>query len=136
MNLPKDKKIVLFDGYCNYCDDKVNYIIKKDKKDIFRFVSIQSNLGKEIIQYIGINPEIDSIILYEPGTAYYIKSEAVFKILKYMFQLHFLLIFSYLPKFITDYLYDFFAKKRYSWYGKKESCSIPTDEIKSKFLSE
>ena len=57
-NLPKDKKIVLFDGVCNYCNDKINFIIKNDKKDVFRFVTLQSETGQKIIKYLGIdNPE-------------------------------------------------------------------------------
>ena len=54
-NLPKDKKIVLFDGVCNYCNDKVNFIIKNDKHDVFRFVALQSETGQKIIKYLGIN---------------------------------------------------------------------------------
>ena len=82
-DLPKDKKIVLFDGVCNLCDASVQYIIKRDKKDIFRFVALQSELGQKITNHIGIaNKSIDSIILYEPGNAYYYKAEAVIRIVK------------------------------------------------------
>ena len=61
-NLPKDKKIVLFDGVCNYCNDKINFIIKNDKQDVFRFVALQSETGQKIIKYLGIDNSIDSII--------------------------------------------------------------------------
>ena len=82
-NLPKGKKIILFDGVCNLCDASVHYVIKHDKNDLFRFVALQSNLGQVILTHIGINPShIDSIILYEPGVAYYYKSSAVVEIAK------------------------------------------------------
>ncbi|MBU7570755.1 MAG: DUF393 domain-containing protein, partial [Flavobacterium sp.] len=68
MNLPQDKKIILFDGVCNLCDSSIQFIIKHDKKDIFRFVALQSEIGLEIIKHIGIDTsKIDSILLYEPG---------------------------------------------------------------------
>ena len=80
-NLPKNKKIILFDGVCNLCDSAVQFIIKRDKKDIFRFVALQSDLGVAICKYIGVNQKnMNSIILYEPGIAYYNKSPAALKI--------------------------------------------------------
>ncbi|HJS01012.1 MAG TPA: DCC1-like thiol-disulfide oxidoreductase family protein [Flavobacterium sp.] len=135
-NLPKDKKIILFDGVCNLCDSAVLFIIKRDKKDVFRFVALQSDLGKEITSYIGMNSkEIDSIILYEPGTAYYYKSEAAFKIASQLGLFYGLLaIFKILPKKINDSIYDYIAANRYRWYGKKEHCIVPTPELKVKFL--
>ena len=59
--LPQDKKIILFDGVCNYCNDKVTFIIKNDSKDVFRFVALQSETGQKIITYLGIDKTIDSL---------------------------------------------------------------------------
>ena len=134
--LPKDKKIILFDGLCNLCDSAVQFIIKHDKKDVFRFVSLQSDIGKEISNYLGMNSEeLNSIIVYQPGYAYYYKSEAVFEITKDLGLIFSLIsIFSFLPTSITDSIYDYIAENRYKWYGKKESCMIPTPSLKSKFL--
>ncbi|HSD13744.1 MAG TPA: DCC1-like thiol-disulfide oxidoreductase family protein [Flavobacterium sp.] len=136
MELPKDKKLILFDGVCNLCDATVQKVIKHDKKDIFRFVSLQSDLGKEIVRYIGLDTtKTDSIILYEPGKAYHIKSEAAIEIAKTIGGIYSLLgIFAVFPKWLTDIGYDFVARNRYKWYGKKESCLIPGPEIKNKFL--
>ena len=135
-NLPKDKKIILFDGVCNLCDATVQFLIKRDKKDIFRFVAIQSDLGQEIIQHIGIDTsKTDSIILYEPGHAYYYKAEAALKISKELGGIYALLgIFTLLPNAVTNIVYDYVARNRYKWYGKKEACMIPTPEMKAKFL--
>jgi len=136
-DLPKDKKIILFDGICNLCDNAVQFIIKHDKNDIFRFISLQSELGKNILKHIGLNDnQIDSIILYQPEIAYFIKADAAFKILKELnSRYRFLLLFSFLPSFIKNSIYDYIATNRYKWYGKKESCLIPSRELDSKFLS-
>ena len=136
LNLPDNKKIILFDGVCNLCNSAVQFVIRHDKKDVFRFVSLQSELGQEILEHIGINPKkIDSIILYEPGIAYYYKSQAAIEISKSLGGFwHFGIIFRIIPTGISNLVYDYVAKNRYNWYGKKESCSIPTKELKSKFL--
>lgn len=136
MNLPQDKKIILFDGVCNLCDSSIQFIIKHDKKDIFRFVALQSKIGLEIIKHIGIDTsKIDSILLYEPGKAYYYKAQAALKIAKELGGIYTAISwFSILPNFLTNTVYDYIAKNRYKWYGKKEACMIPTPELKAKFL--
>lgn len=136
LNVPQNKKIILFDGVCNLCDSTVQYIIKHDKKDIFRFVALQSELGKQITDYLGVDSsKTDSIILYEPNTAYYYKAEAALRIAKELSGVVAALsVFRFLPKTITNSVYDFIAKNRYKWYGKKDACLIPTPELKAKFL--
>lgn len=135
-NLPKNKKIILFDGVCNLCDSAVQRIIKHDAKDVFRFVALQSDLGQKIIKHLGIDTQkTDSIILYQPGFAYYYKSEAVLEIAKDLSGLfYFGTLFSILPASLNNHIYDYIAKNRYKWYGKKESCLIPTKELQAKFL--
>ncbi|MEB3800317.1 DUF393 domain-containing protein [Flavobacterium columnare] len=134
-NLPKDKQIILFDGVCNLCNYWVQYIVERDHNDIFRFVALQSELGQEILKYLGINNRnIDSIILYIPNQAYYYKSEAVLEIAKKLSVFNWLSIFKIIPTALRDPLYDFVAKNRYKWYGKKETCMIPTPELKAKFI--
>jgi predicted DCC family thiol-disulfide oxidoreductase YuxK len=136
LNLPPSKKIILFDGVCNLCDFAVQFVIEHDTKDMFRFVALQSELGQEILKHIGINPiNIDSVILYEPGIAYYYKSSAAIEIAKSLGGFwHFGTVFKIIPAGIRNQLYDYIAKNRYKWYGKKETCWIPTEELKSKFL--
>lgn len=135
-NLPKDKKIILFDGVCNLCDATVQFIIKRDKKDVFRFVALQSGLGQQIIEHIGVDTsKTDSIILYEPGHAYYYKAEAAIKIARQLGGIFPLMgAFSILPVWLSNKVYDYVAKNRYKWYGKKDECMIPTPEMKAKFL--
>lgn len=133
--IPQDKKIILFDGVCNLCNSSVQYIIKRDKNDVFRFTSLQSETGQEIQKYLGIlDRNIDSIVLYEPNKAYYYKSGAVLEISKDLPFLNWLSIFKIIPSWLRDPIYDYVAKNRYKWYGKQESCIIPTSELKAKFL--
>jgi predicted DCC family thiol-disulfide oxidoreductase YuxK len=135
-NLPHDKKIILFDGVCNLCDSVVQFIIKRDPDDVFRFVALQSEVGQQIIKHIGIDTaKTDSIILYQPGHAYYYKAEAALEIAKEIGGIYSLLtVFTYLPKSISNAVYDYVARNRYKWYGKKAECMMPTPEMKAKFL--
>lgn len=135
-NLPKDKKIILFDGICNLCESSIQFIIKRDKKDTFRYVAIQSEIGQKIIKHIGIDTsKTDSIILYLPEKAYYYKAEAVLLITKDLSGVYSILgCLSFIPNNFKNLIYDYIAKNRYKWYGKKESCMIPTPELKAKFL--
>ena len=134
--LPINKKIILFDGVCNLCEASIQFVIKNDKKDVFRFVALKSELGQKIIRHIGIQDKnIDSIILYYPGVAYYYKSSAALQIANELGGFfHFGTFFKIIPTGLRNVLYDFVAKNRYQWYGKKESCVIPTAELKAKFL--
>ena len=136
MKLPKDKKIVLFDGVCNLCNSAVTFIIEHDKKDVFRFASLQSEIGRKLVEERGMDPEeLDSIVLIDPGVAYYRKSTAALEISRELSGGYSLLKnFLFIPESLRDGIYNFVANKRYKWYGKKESCMISTPELKSKFL--
>tara|TARA_R110002050_G_scaffold56512_1_gene127017 strand:- start:118888 stop:119295 length:408 start_codon:yes stop_codon:yes gene_type:complete len=131
-----DKKIILFDGVCNLCNASIQLVIKHDKKDEYRFAALQSEHGRKMTAERHIDTTaIDSIILIEPGVAYYTKSTAVLKVGKNFGGLWSLLaVFEWIPEGIRNVVYDFIAKNRYKWYGKKDSCMIPTPELKAKFL--
>ncbi len=135
--ISEGKQVILFDGLCNLCNGAVTKIIRLDKKNVFLFCSLQSEAGKKILSHIKVDAsKIDSIILYEPGIAYHIKSSAALEIMNTLGGIWKLSkIFLILPTPIRNLLYDFIAKNRYRWFGKKEQCMIPTPELKSKFLS-
>lgn len=134
-HLPKDKKIILFDGVCNLCDNSVQFIIKHDAKDVFRFASLQSEIGQQILKHIGINTsKVDSIVLYVPGEAYYIKAEAAMHIAKELNSWHKIISYLSFTGSFGNFVYDYIAKNRYKWYGKKEECLIPSKELQDKFL--
>ncbi|WP_158978428.1 thiol-disulfide oxidoreductase DCC family protein [Cellulophaga sp. L1A9] len=129
-------KIVLFDGVCNLCNSSIHTIIKYDKKDEFRFASLQSEIGQKLAKERHIDTTVvDSIILIEPGIAYYTKSTAALNIGKSFGGLWSLLsVLEWIPEKFRDTIYDYVAKNRYKWYGKQDACMIPTAELKAKFL--
>jgi len=135
-NLRKNKKFILFDGVCNLCNSSVRYVIKHDKKNRFMFTALQSKVGKEIINEFQIDTyKTDSILLYSPEHGIDYKSTAALKIAFFLgFPNSLISVFFIIPPFIRNWVYDYIAKNRYKWYGKKESCMIPTPELKSKFL--
>ncbi|OIQ23799.1 thiol-disulfide oxidoreductase DCC family protein [Lacinutrix sp. MedPE-SW] len=137
--LPKHKKLILFDGVCNLCNSSVQYVIKNDKKSKFMFAALQSDVGKQIINHFKINPlHTDSILLYSPKkNTIKVKSTAALYIAKDLgFPTNVMAIFLIVPVFIRHWVYDYVAKNRYKWFGKKESCWLPTPELKSKFIGE
>lgn len=134
--LPEGKKIILFDGVCNLCNGAVQWIIKRDKQDVFRFVPLQSDLGKELAESRNIDTDrVDSIILIDPGVAYYVKSDAVLEIagdLKGYGAAP--VLTGWIPSVVRDGIYNLIARNRYRIFGKKDTCMIPTPELQSKFL--
>ena len=136
-NLPNNKQIVLFDGVCNFCNASILKIIKNDKKNIFLFASLQSEIGKEITQHFNIDTNlIDSIILVESKTSFAIKSTAALKVMGDFGGFWILSKIGWIfPVIFRDFVYDYIAKNRYKWFGKKDNCMIPTPELKAKFLN-
>lgn len=134
--MESEKKIILFDGVCNLCNSAIQFVIKRDKKDVFRYAALQSEIGEQMIAERGIDTsKTDSIILVEPSVAYYTKSDAALEIAKEfdglwpLFQ-----VFKWIPRPIRDVVYDFVARNRYKWFGRKDQCMIPTPELQAKFL--
>ena len=130
------KKIILFDGVCNLCNSAIQFVIKHDTQDVFRYASLQSEVGQQLTSERGIDTtQIDSIILINPGVAYYTKSDAALEIgtdLKGYRTLS--KFFKLFPVGLRNPIYDFVARNRYKWYGKQDACMIPTPELRAKFL--
>ncbi|WP_298327991.1 thiol-disulfide oxidoreductase DCC family protein [uncultured Dokdonia sp.] len=129
------KKIILFDGVCNLCNGAITFIIKRDKDDVFRYAPLQSDVGKNLAAKHKIDlDKVDSIILVTDQSAV-AKSTAALRIAKHLSGgWPLLAVFLFLPRFLRNAVYDFIARNRYKWFGKKDACMIPTPELKSKFL--
>lgn len=127
--------VILFDGVCNLCNSSVQFIIKRDRKRIFRYASLQSEFGKKIIERFKLaDKNIDSIILFE-NNSIKIKSTAVLQVLKRTGGIYSILyVFIIVPESIRNGIYDFIARNRYRWFGKRETCMIPTPELKKRFI--
>ncbi len=133
----QNKYIILFDGVCNLCNSSVNFLIKRDKYNKFLFASLQSDVAKELLLQLNDKNNcniLDSILLIK-NNAIYSKSSAILHITTIMpFPYVLLSVFFIFPKFIRDFFYDFIAKNRYKWFGKKDSCMLPTKEHLDMFL--
>ncbi len=130
------KKIVLFDGECNFCDASVQFIIKRDPQGIFSFASLQSDVGQQLVKEYHVPDEIDSIILIDPEQhKFYIKSSAALHICKRLSGLwKIFYLFKVIPGSIRDKVYDIIARNRIKWFGKKDQCTLPSPEIRKRFL--
>jgi len=128
--------VILFDGVCNFCNATINFLIDRDKKGIFKFAALQSESGKEILErhQIKVLTEADSVVLEKDGKIYQ-KSDAALEIARHMEGLwKFLYAFKIVPRFIRDAIYDSVAKNRYRLMGKRDSCRLPTPELRARFL--
>jgi len=132
----KDEKtgIILFDGVCNLCNSFVQKVIKADKNNYFKFASLQSDAGQQLLADKPEFIDLKTIIYLEGGTLY-TRSTAALKISKHLNGAWPLLQAGYiLPSFVRDGIYNFIAKNRYKWFGKKDQCMIPSPDLKAKFL--
>jgi predicted DCC family thiol-disulfide oxidoreductase YuxK len=127
--------LILFDGVCNLCNGGVQFVVKRDKKEKFKFASIQSSVGQSYLRKFQLDQKGAYSIILIRGEKYLDKSSAALEITRHLPGLWPLLsVFKIVPKFIRDFIYDFIAKNRYRWFGKKDECMIPTPELKSRFL--
>ena len=135
MNKQFTHSIILFDGVCNLCNGAVNFVIKRDPGNVFKFAPLQEKQGALLLKTHAIDiQKLDSIVLIENGNVY-TKSSAALRIARKMsnlWPLFFVLLI--IPSFIRDGVYDFIAKNRYKWFGEKEQCMIPTPGLREKFL--
>jgi len=128
--------VILFDGVCNFCNDSVNFVIKRDKKSIIKFAALQGEAGQQLLTQFKLPVDsFDTFVFIEDGMIY-TKSTAALKVCRYLTPLWRLLYgFIIVPKFIRDGIYQLIAKNRYAWFGKRNACMIPTPEVRSRFLT-
>ncbi|GMA62491.1 thiol-disulfide oxidoreductase DCC family protein [Alicyclobacillus fastidiosus] len=125
-------KVVLFDGVCHLCSAVVRFIILRDPTGRFRFAPLQSVVAEQWIDSAGVDQ--NSVVLLEEGQIY-VKSAAVLRILRELrgvWPLYYLFVL--IPAPLRDAAYDFVARHRRQWFGQQDSCMVPTDEMKNRFL--
>ena len=136
-NNPEDRAnpLILFDGVCNWCIFWVQFIIKRDPLKKFQFASLQSSKGQEVLKKIGLPKQGFSTMVYLEGKRYYLKSSAALHILKRMNGFWpTLFVFVIVPPPIRNLFYNCIAKNRYLWFGRKETCMVPTSDLKDRFV--
>lgn len=127
--------LILFDGVCNLCNGFVNFVIDRDSQNHFTFTALQSPTGQRILQEYNLQTtDFQTVILLKDNKILK-KSDAVLEIARYLDSpLKHLQYFKFIPRFIRDLVYDFVAANRYRFFGKQDSCRIPTPELKAKFV--
>ncbi len=131
----KSHPVILFDGVCNFCNGAVNFLIRQDKKKIFRFAALQSEAGQNILEGYNLSKEgFDSLILIEDGKVYKRSTAGLRLYNKLPWYWKWTQLFWIVPRPVRDGVYRFIAKNRYRWFGKKETCMIPTPELRNRFL--
>jgi predicted DCC family thiol-disulfide oxidoreductase YuxK len=127
--------IVLFDGVCNFCNHSIQFIIKRDKKSYFKFGALQSEEGKALLKQHGLSPDaLDTLVLIEHGKAYTYSTAPLRIAKKLALPWPIFYVFILVPPFIRNPIYKWIGRNRYKWFGKQESCMLPTPEIRSRFL--
>ena len=127
--------IILFDGECYLCSNVVQWIIGKDKKEIFHFTSLQSNLGKQILSSFGMPTAVFNTFVLTNGDKCWVRSEAAMKVVQQLpFPWRILSVFKVVPIEIRDMVYDFVSRNRFKWFGKRTSCWMPNESLKRRIL--
>ena len=130
-----NEPLILFDGVCNFCNGTVNFIIRMDNKKKIRFSTLQSEVAQSLLKKFDSEfHNFDFIVLIE-NDRFYIKSTAIFKVLRHLGGLWSLLYaFMIIPRPLRDLFYDLIANNRYKWFCKREVCMVPTEDVRERFI--
>jgi predicted DCC family thiol-disulfide oxidoreductase YuxK len=131
------KVIVLFDGICHLCQGAVKFIIKRDPDGIFHYASLQSEIGRKLMERSGLSEIPSGTMVLLENDNYYIRSTAALRIAKLLrFPWALMYGFIVIPRFVRDGIYNVVAANRYRWFGRDEVCYIPKKEWSGRFLSD
>jgi predicted DCC family thiol-disulfide oxidoreductase YuxK len=132
----QENPIILFDGICNLCNSSVQFVLKHDKQKLFRFASLQSEAGQALLKKYHLpKTNFNSFVLIKNAKPF-LKSTAALMVAKELAGIiKTLYIFIIVPAFIRNAVYNIIAKNRYKWFGKQESCMMPTPDLQSRFLN-
>lgn len=127
--------VLLFDGVCNLCNASVQWVIRHDPKAVFRFASLQSEAGQALLQKFNLpTDELNTVVLVDGGKVY-TRSDVPIQVGKKLGGWwHLLQMFFIIPRPLRNAVYDWIARNRYRWFGKKEECWLPTPELRERFL--
>lgn len=127
--------IILFDGVCNFCNNAVNFVIKRNSKANIMFAPLQSEAGQEFVKQYHLPPDDMKSFIFIENETVYSRSTAALKVCRHLRGLWPLCYgFIIVPKFIRDGMYNWIAKNRYKWFGVRNECMIPTPDVKARFI--
>ena len=132
----------MFDGDCNLCNASVNFVLDRDRRRVFLFGTLQSEAGAALLDIYDANRmDLSSVVLLKPGESgqqkVLFESDAILEIARELpSPWPLLAVFRFVPKFIRDPVYRWVARNRYRWFGKRDTCRIPTPETQSRFIDQ
>ncbi len=132
---PVEDGIVIFDGVCNFCSAAVQFILKYDERERLSFAPLQSRIGQALLERHGIDPVNVQTFLLVKGPRAYVRSDAALEIAADLRFWRWLRAFRFVPRSLRDRVYAVIARNRYEWFGRRDSCYIPTDDQRKRFLS-
>lgn len=132
-----ESPVLLFDGVCNLCNATVNFVIDADREGRIRFASLQSAAGARLLGDVGLNTQyLDSLVFIEGGRAF-VASDGAVRIARYLgWPWRALRVFEWVPRVLREPVYHWVARNRYRWFGRQESCRMPTDELAARFVDD
>lgn len=140
--------VVLFDGTCNFCDGAVRFILDRERGTTLRFAALQSDAAGAILGAV-LDAEAaqrirrgadgsgdpDTLVLVEEGRAYTHSTAALRIARRLRAPWRWLAVLAVVvPRFVRDAAYRWFARRRYRWFGKTDTCRVPTPELRARFL--
>ena len=132
----KEGGLILFDGQCILCDSAVQFVLRRDPEAYFKFASLQSSLGQQLLQKYQLPKHSLSTLVLIENERIFIRSTAGLRVLRKLKNPSPLgYVFIVIPAFLRNLVYRFIAANRYRWFGKKEVCRLRTTEEQSRFLS-
>ncbi len=135
-NVNSKEPILLFDGVCNLCNAAVQWVLKRDRSNVFRFAALQSETGRTLLQRAGLSADnFDTVVLVEDDRVF-TRSDAALEVARRLGGWWpALAVFKLVPRFIRDGVYNWVARHRYRWFGRREACMLPRPEWKERFLA-
>jgi predicted DCC family thiol-disulfide oxidoreductase YuxK len=135
MSAPTDRPVLLYDGLCGFCDGTVQFILRHDRRGTMQFATLQGELGQRVLSGTRELQGVDSLVMLE-GDRVHVKSEAALRIAAYLGGAWRLaLVLRLVPRALRDWGYDLFARHRYRFFGKHDSCPIPAPEVRARFIA-
>lgn len=130
-----DDRTLLFDGVCNLCSGWARFVIRRDRRGLFRLAAIQSDAGSAILRWASLpEADLDTMVLVDRGRVF-TRSDAFLNAVRYFpWPWPWLAAVRVLPRRLRDWLYNRIARNRYALFGRQETCMLPTPEMRDRFL--
>ncbi|MBT8400047.1 MAG: thiol-disulfide oxidoreductase DCC family protein [Rhodothermia bacterium] len=127
--------ILLFDGVCNLCNSSVDFIVRHDPDGVVKFASLQSRTGRRLLKMAGLPTDYDASLVLVEGARFSTSSDAALRVARYLTApWSWAAVFQVVPRIIRDAVYRWVSRNRYNWFGKRDTCRIPTPEERERFI--